>query len=191
MADTSVQKNKIKTIDLAYIAIGTVFIAVCSWINVPTVIPFTMQTFAVFFVLSALGGRNGTSAIIVYVLLGAAGIPVFAQFTSGLGILLGSTGGYIVGFVFTGAIYWISIRLLGKKLYIEIIALVIGIIVLYAFGTAWFMLVYSRTEGKIGIAAALSWCVLPFIIPDLIKLSLALTLSQRLSPLLKLQYKQK
>ena len=103
-------KNNYRTIDLVYIALGAVLIAVCSWISIPTTVPFTMQTFAVFFVLSALGGRRGTMAVIVYVLLGAVGIPVFAQFTSGIGILLGSTGGYIVGFVFIGLVYWLGVH---------------------------------------------------------------------------------
>ena len=96
------QNKKLQTIDLVYMALGAVLIAISSWISIPTTVPFTMQTFAVFFVLSALGGRRGTITILVYVLLGAVGIPVFSQFTSGIGILLGNTGGYIIGFLFTG-----------------------------------------------------------------------------------------
>lgn len=180
-------KKSSKTLDLVYMALGAVLIAICSWISVPTTVPFTMQTFGVFFVLSALGGKRGTAAITVYVLLGAMGVPVFAQFTSGIGILLGSTGGYIVGFIVMGLSYWLITRLFGKKLWIETLAMIIGIVVLYAFGTAWFMIVYTRTTGAIGLAAALMWCVVPFIIPDLIKLGLALTLARRLSPVLKLQ----
>ena len=85
----AVQTTKIsRTLDLAYMALGAVVIAVCSWISIPAAVPFTMQTFAVFFVLLFLGGRRGTGSILVYVLLGAVGMPVFAQFTSGLGVLL-------------------------------------------------------------------------------------------------------
>lgn len=174
-----------KTIDLVYTALGAVLITICSWISIPTTVPFTMQTFAVFFVLSALGGRRGTMAIVVYILLGVIGIPVFAQFTSGIGVLLGSTGGYIVGFIFMGLVDWLIIKLLGKKLWVEILAMVVGLIVLYVFGTVWFMIVYAQTSGGVGLMAVLGWCVLPFIIPDLIKLGLALTLARRLAPLLK------
>ena len=60
---------------LAYAAVGAVLIAVCSWISIPATVPFTLQTFAVFFVLSLLGGKLGTLSILVYILLGAAGIP--------------------------------------------------------------------------------------------------------------------
>ena len=86
-------------------ALGAVFIAICSWISIPAAVPFTMQTFAAFFVLSALGGKRGTITILTYIFLGAVGVPVFAQFTSGIGILLGNTGGYIVGFIFIGLNY--------------------------------------------------------------------------------------
>lgn len=187
MNNTKEIKSKLKTIDLVYIALGAVLIAVCSWISIPTTIPFTMQTFAVFFVLSVLGGKRGTVAIIVYVMLGAIGIPVFAQFTSGIGILLGNTGGYIVGFIFMGLAYWLIVRLLGKKLWVEIFAMVVGIVVLYSFGTVWFMIVYTQTNKAVGFVMVLAWCVIPFIIPDLIKLGLAITLAQRLAPVLKLQ----
>ena len=179
--------NNFKTIDLVYMALGAVLIAICSWISIPTVVPFTLQTFAVFFVLSALGGKRGTVAIIIYVLLGAIGIPVFAQFTAGLGILLGTTGGYIVGFIFMGLVYWLLIKLLKKKLWVEILIMVIGIIVLYTFGTIWFMIVYSRANGAVDLITVLGWCVVPFIIPDLIKLGLAVTLARRLAPVLKIR----
>lgn len=187
MSNTQTLKQNFKTIDLAYIALGAVLIAICSWINIPTTVPFTMQTFAVFFVLSALGGKHGTVSVIVYVLLGAVGIPVFSGFTSGIGILLGSTGGYIVGFIFMGLVYWLMIRFLGKKLWVEILTMVIGLAVCYAFGTAWFMVVYSQANGAVGLVTVLGWCVFPFIIPDLVKLGLALTLARRLSPVLRLQ----
>ena len=174
-------KKKFRTIDLVFIALGAVFIAICSWISIPTTVPFTMQTFAVFLVLSAFGGKRGTVAIILYILLGVVGIPVFSRFTSGIGVLLGSTGGYIVGFIFIGLIYWLTVRILGKKLWVEILAMVIGLAVCYSFGTVWFMIVYAGSNEPVGIAMVLSWCVIPFIIPDLIKLGLALTLARRLS----------
>lgn len=187
MNNTKEMKKKFRTIDLVYIALAAVLIAICSWISIPTTVPFTMQTFAVFLVLSVFGGKRGTIAIILYILLGVVGIPVFAQFTSGIGILLGSTGGYIIGFIFMGLIYWLIVHLLGKKLWVEILAMVIGLAVCYTFGTVWFMTVYAGSNGPIGLATVLSWCVIPFIIPDLVKLGLALTLARRLSPVLKLQ----
>lgn len=186
MENTKEMTKNFKTVDMVYTALGAVLITICSWISIPTTVPFTLQLFAVCFVLSALGGKRGTAAILVYVLLGAIGIPVFAGFKSGLGSLLGSTGGYIVGFLFMGLAYWLIVRLLGKKLWVEILAMAVGLIVLYAFGTAWYMIVYMQTKGTISLWMVLGWCVIPFIIPDIIKLVLALTLARRLSPVLKL-----
>ena len=68
--------------------------------------------------------------------------------------------------------------------------MIIGMVVLYSFGTAWYMLVYTQANGSIGLATVLAWCVIPFIVPDLIKFSLALLLARRLSPALKLQHAQ-
>ena len=101
-ADVAKTRDNTKVLDLVYISIGAALIAICSWISIPTAVPFTLQTFAVFFVLLSLGGERGTLATLVYVLLGAVGVPVFAGFSGGIGILLGSTGGYIIGFLFTG-----------------------------------------------------------------------------------------
>ncbi|MBR2666864.1 MAG: biotin transporter BioY [Oscillospiraceae bacterium] len=174
-------KTKFKTTDLAYIALCAVLIAVCSWVSIPSAIPFTMQTFAIFCVLGLLGGRRGTIAVVVYLLLGAIGLPVFASFTGGAGILLGTTGGYMMGFIFMGIIYWLFESLIGDRLAVRIVSMVLGLAVCYAFGTGWFMLVYARQTGAIGLSTALAWCVLPFVIPDLIKMVLALLLSGKLS----------
>ena len=177
-----------KTLNLTYMALGAVLIAVCSWISIPTMVPFTMQTFAVFLVLLLLGGKCGTGAILIYILLGAAGVPVFAHFTAGIGILLGSTGGYIAGFLFTGVIYWMMETLFGKNRWVEVIALIVGTAVLYAFGTAWFLFVYARTTGSIGVMTALASCVFPFIVPDLMKMSLAFILARRLAPAVRVVF---
>ena len=96
----------IKTRDIAYIAFFAVVIAVCSWISIPTVVPFTLQTFAVFLTMGVLGGKRGTLAVLVYILMGTLGIPVFSGFTGGIGIIAGTTGGYIVGFIFSALLMW-------------------------------------------------------------------------------------
>ncbi len=179
------QKGSSNALDIAYIALGTALIAVCSWISIPTAVPFTLQTFAVFTVLSLLGGKRGTVSILVYILLGAVGAPVFAGFSGGLGAILGSTGGYIVGFLLTGIIYILFTKFFKKSLVVEIIALVLGLAACYALGTVWFMMVYARDAGAIGVMTALGWCVFPFIIPDLIKLALGLIVARRVRPVIK------
>lgn len=111
------RSNRQKTLDMVYIAIFAVIIAVCSWISVPMVVPFTLQTFGVFCAVGLLGGKRGTLSVLIYVLLGAVGVPVFAGFSSGIGTLFGVTGGYIMGFIFTALIYWLITAIFGKKLW--------------------------------------------------------------------------
>ena len=172
--------GKSRTYDMAYIGMFTVLIAICSWISIPTDIPFTLQTFAVFLAVSILGGRRGTLSVVIYVLLGAIGVPVFAEFTGGIGIIMRNTGGYIVGFIFTALTMWLIEGLFGRKLWVQAVSMVIGLIVLYAFGTAWFMLFYMKTTGAVGLMTVLGWCVIPFVIPDMVKIALALLLSNTL-----------
>lgn len=177
--------NKIQS--MAYIALFVVVMAVCSWISIPMTIPFTLQTFAVFLAVGVLGGKRGTAAVVVYILLGGVGVPVFANFQGGLGALLGNTGGYIIGFLFTALVMWALEALLGRKLWVLALSMVLGLIVCYAFGTAWFMVVYVPADGAVfGLATALGWCVIPYIIPDLVKIALALALTRTLRNVLKL-----
>lgn len=172
-------KSRLNTLDLAYVGLAVALIAICSWISIPTAIPFTMQTFAVFAVVGILGMYRGTLAILVYILLGAVGVPVFAGFSGGIGVLFRNTGGYIIGFIFMALITGAIIQMFGKKVWIMAAAMVIGLFVLYAFGTVWFIVVYAGNNGAIGAAAALSWCVVPYIVPDLIKIGLAILLTKR------------
>jgi biotin transport system substrate-specific component len=175
-----------KTITMVYIALFAVLITVCSWISIPAVVPFSLQTFAVFCTIGFLGGKRGSLSIVVYILLGVIGIPVFAGFSGGAGILIGATGGYIIGFVFMALVYWLITGLFGNKTIVMIFAMLSGLLVLYAFGTAWFIIVYARSSGAVGLIAALGWCVFPFIIPDIIKMGLAILLVKRLKPYVKL-----
>ena len=169
-----------QAIDLAYVAVCAALMAVCSWISIPAAVPFTLQTFAVFCSLGFLGGKRGTAAILVYLLLGAVGVPVFAGFSGGIGILFGTTGGDLLGFILMGLIYWVGEQLGRDSRGIRIASMILGLLLCYAFGTAWFMFVYARQSGAIALGTALAWCVIPFLLPDLVKLALALLLSGRL-----------
>lgn len=180
-----VTKSKITTKELVFTALMAVIIAVCSWISIPTTVPFTLQTFGVFMAVGLLGGKKGTVSVLVYILLGAVGVPVFAGFSGGIGVLFGTTGGYIVGFLLSGLVYWAMTAAFGEKLPIMIIAMVLGLLVCYAFGTAWFMIVYAKNTAPIGLMTALGWCVFPFIIPDCIKIALAVVLTKQLKKYVK------
>lgn len=169
-----------KTYDMVYIALFAVLIAICAWISIPTVIPFTMQTFAIFLTVGVLGGRKGTAAILIYILLGLVGVPVFSGFRGGIGVLFGNTGGYIWGFLFAALMMWGMERLGGKKPWVLALSMLFGMVVYNAFGTGWFLILYAKNSGSIGLMAVLGWCVFPFLIPDIIKISLAWVLSKRL-----------
>lgn len=177
------QKNK--TRDMVYIALFAVLIAICSWISIPATVPFTLQTFGVFVAVGTLGGKRGTLAVLIYLLLGAIGIPVFAGFKGGIGALLGTTGGYILGFLLSALVMWGMEKLLGKKIWMLGLSMILGLLVCYIFGTAWFMLVYARTVGAIGLWTALGWCVFPFILPDIAKIAVALIVCRRIAKIIK------
>lgn len=166
--------------DMALSALFAALIAVCSWISVPSAVPFTLQTFGVFMAAGLLGGKRGTVSVLIYILLGAAGIPVFSGFKGGAGVLAGSTGGYIVGFLFTALIMWLFEAKTRNRKYTLPISMAVGLLACYAFGTAWFMLVYARTSGSVGLVTALTWCVFPFILPDAAKITLACFLIRRI-----------
>lgn len=169
-----------KTKKLIYAALMTALIIACSWISIPAVVPFTLQTFAVFCALGFLGWVYGGMAIGAYILLGAFGLPVFSGFVGGVGHLFGPTGGYIWGFLLSAVLYGIVKKLIPKARYSDFFAMLAGLAGCYAFGTVWFVQVYSG--GDMSYASALSICVLPFIIPDLLKTIIACRIVDRIKP---------
>ena len=170
----------LKARDLTYIGLAVALLSVCAWISIPFTIPFTLQTFAVFTVIGLLGTARSAAAILTYILLGAMGAPVFSNFTGGVGALLGNTGGYLIGFVLSALIAGPVIRRFPNSTAAMAAGMAAGLILCYAFGTAWFLLVYTARSGAVSLAAALGWCVLPFIVPDMVKIALAVALTRRL-----------
>ncbi len=183
---TEMVRQRSKTYDMVYVGIFTVLIAICSWISIPMTVPFTLQTMGVFLTVGILGGRRGTLAVLVYILLGAIGVPVFAGFTGGIGVLISNTGGYIMGFLLSALLMWGMEKLFGKSNLVLAVSMVLGLLVCYTVGTIWFMMVYSANTGAVGIMTVLGWCVFPFIIPDIIKIVLALMLKNKLAGVLQI-----
>lgn len=188
MASKDAAPVRFRTLDLVYIAVFAVLMAVCAWISTPKTpisVPFTLQTFAVFAALTILGGRRGFWAVVVYLLMGLVGLPVFSGFQGGPGVLLGTTGGYIIGFIGSALVYWLVTVKLGNRTPVVACGCLLGLLVCYAFGTAWFLALYTSTKGPISLAAALAACVVPFIVPDLLKIALAVLLARRVGKYLK------
>ena len=91
----------------------------------------------------------------------------------------------MIGWIFSGLVMWLLEKKLGNKIWVQAVSMVVGLVVCYIMGTAWFMFVYAHNTGPVGLWTVLGWCVFPFIIPDMVKLGLALWLSQRLKKITK------
>ena len=161
-------------------AILTALLCICAWIGFPLGdVSITLQTFGLFLTLSTLGGKNGCLVCLLYLLLGAVGLPVFSGFRGGLGTLFSATGGYILGFLAAALVYWLITELLGGRFPVRVMASLLGMAVCYGFGTLWYTMVWTH-GGSLTLGLILGKCVLPFLLPDLIKLSLALWATEKL-----------
>lgn len=180
------ERKKFSVTDLVYIGVSAALLAICSWITIPLPsVPITLQTMGICLVAGLLGMKRGTLATLVFIALGAIGMPVFSEFTGGISIILGQTGGYIVGFIFTSLIIgFVSDKFKGRLIPL-ILSMVAGISVCYAFGTAWFAAVYAKANDPASILTILGWCVFPFIIPDIVKIIVAGLLTIRLRKFVK------
>lgn len=168
-----------KARNMALCGLFTAVLAVCAWISVPVGdMVITLQTFGIFLTLGLLGGKRGSITLLVYLLLGAVGTPVFSGFRGGLGALLGTTGGYIFGFMLTCLLYWLITSIRNTPL-ARLLAMVLGLLVCYACGTFWYLTRYL-SAGSVTLGVVLLRCVVPYLIPDAMKLTLAWLLTARL-----------
>ena len=179
-------KEKTNLLNLVYVAMFAAIITICAQIQIPTAVPFTLQTLGVFVASAMLGWKRGTLSVAVYILLGLIGVPVFAGFSGGAGVLFGLTGGYIIGFLFTAFIVGFMCDKLGRKLWVLALSMALGLLACYVFGTVWFMLIYNYTMGSISLVSALGMCVVPFLLFDAIKIAAAVLLVNRLDKVVRL-----
>ncbi len=183
-------KGKRTAYQICIVAMFVAITAVCAWISIPIgAVPGTLQTLAVCLAGGLLGKKRGTIAILAYILLGAVGVPVFSSFRA-TAALVGPTGGYIVGFLFTAFLSGLAGEIAaGKKKSLQIVILAagmaIGVLVCYAFGTAWFLIYKATADAAVGLAYALSVCVIPFIPFDIAKIAAAIVLTLALKRFVK------
>ena len=169
--------------DMTLISLFAAVIAITSFIAIPIgTLPITLQTFGVFATLILLGGRRGSISVAVYVALGAVGLPVFSGFSGGVGRLFDATGGFIFGFLAAALIYWLLSSVLGTGAASVIISAVVAHLSLYAVGAVWFFIGYT---GGTGFFEALTLTVLPYLLPDALKLFLAIFLCEKIKKRLK------
>jgi biotin transport system substrate-specific component len=146
-------------------------LSLCSWICIPVSdIGITLQTFGISLALLLLGGKWGTVSIGIYLLLGAAGLPVFSGFRGGIGALMHVTGGFLWGFLVAGGLYW----LLEKRLPLWLNLLIVTA-VCYLCGGVWYAVAFGGDFWTV-----LMVCVVPYLLPDGCKYALAVFLAPRL-----------
>jgi biotin transport system substrate-specific component len=154
--------------DLTLIIIGSLFIAILARVEIPlpfTPVPITGQTFGVLLVGATLGSKRGAASLVLYLLEGVLGLPFFAGGAHGLSVVIGATGGYLIGFI--GAAYVIGLlaeRGLERSVRTSFIPFLVGTIVIYVFGVAWLAVVLGN------LGKAIAGGLLPFLIGDAIKL---------------------
>jgi biotin transport system substrate-specific component len=170
-----IQQNSLSnTRNLVLCAMCAAITCILAPLSIPMAggVPISLATFAVMLAGVLLGGSLGAISQLIYVLLGAVGLPVFAGWTGGLGNILGMTGGYIIGYIpcawLTGLIYkkFGSKAKKSVKILFMVLGMVAGTIALYVIGTAWFMFVTGMN-----LTSSLAACVIPFIPGDFIKMA--------------------
>ncbi|MBK1697874.1 biotin transporter BioY [Rhodovibrio salinarum] len=168
----------------ALAVVGSLFVAACSQIQVPMwPVPMTMQTFAVMTVGMAMGWRLGAATLALYTLEGALGLPVFAGFSAGPGVLMGPTGGYILpGFILGAAcVGYLAERGWDRKVWKSAVANTLGTLVLFVPGVAWLATFYAAADGpsiagtgaETALGAAVVTGVVPFLLGGALKIALA------------------
>jgi biotin transport system substrate-specific component len=154
--------------DILLVVVGSLLIAALAQIEILlpfTPVPITGQTFGVLLVGAVLGSKRGAAALILYIMEGAFGLPFFAGGASGVGILVGATAGYLVGFVIAAYVVGLlAERGLERNVRTSLIPFFVGTLVIYLCGVAWLSVILG------GVGKAIAAGVLPFLVGDAIKL---------------------
>jgi len=146
-----------------------------------TPVPITLQTFFVYLAGLLLGWKLGALSLFVYLLIGLTGVPVFAGFTAGFGVIFGPTGGFLIGFILgAGVIGWLSSNMPGRRLARDILAVLSGMIVIFFLGSLWMSVILH-----ISFTASLINGVLPFLFGDFIKATAAILVGGKLRRILE------
>ena len=155
--------------NLALTAITAAILCIFAPISLPVgAVPVSLSTFAICLISSFTPYKQSVAAVIIYIMLGTAGLPVFSGFIGGFQQISGITGGFIIGYIPCALITSSLIGKFSDKKFIYPLSMAIGVSVCYIFGTLWYSL-----QTNTGIAASVAVCVLPFIAGDIIKISAA------------------
>jgi len=179
--ETMTTRRGLDVKSLTFVALMAALCCVLGPLSVPMgEVPVSLQVLAVYLCVYVLGRKLGTLSVCIYLLLGLLGVPVFAGFSGGPQTLFGPTGGYIIGFLFTAYVMGLIFDYMGAKsamgrIVLQVVGMVAGLAVCYAFGTVWFMFVM-----KTSLVESLAMCVLPFLLFDGVKIVIAIIVGNAL-----------
>lgn len=165
-------KNKERSLSavrmIALVAVFTALMCVISPISIPIQpVPITLATLMVYLIAAVFSYKIAPAIIVMYILLGMAGLPVFAGFRGGLEVIAGPTGGFIVGYVLGAICESLLITFFKDKKWMYPVAMVGATFFIYLFGLIWFMIYMN---GEYTLAQALMACVVPFLLGDALKI---------------------
>jgi biotin transport system substrate-specific component len=166
--------NQIKNITIYAMFASLLAILAQIVIPLPGLVPISLQTLGIYIIGCVQKPKQAFISALLYLLVGAIGVPVFASFGGGLGTLLGATGGYIFSFPLVTLIISLIVHLKDNDMF-KVVALVIGTIVCYSIGTIWFIYITNST-----LISALTWCVFPFLIGDTLKMGATMMVSKKI-----------
>lgn len=163
IGESRIVKQMIATKKITIIGLFTALLCVLSPLSIPIgPIPITLCTFFVMLSGLVLGWKYGSMSVILYLLLGVVGLPVFSGFTSGIGAFFGVAGGYMYGYIPLAMCAGIS---RAKPIWVKVVFLTVGNMLLYSIGTIWYMFIMEQS-----LVQSLIVCVFPFLIGDGIKI---------------------
>ena len=168
--------KKSRALKVTFCGLFCAMMVVCSWITIPSAVPFTLQTLGIFLAYFILGARPATVSLVTYLLLGAVGVPVFSGFKGGAGVLFSQTDGYLWGFLVGGVITIFLEKTIKSRRIFRYASGATLLATAYISGSLWYVFAYG--EGM-DFFAVLKICVLPFVIFDVLKLFLAIYITKR------------
>ena len=181
MMNKKMMNKRMEIKDIVMVAFMAAVMAVLSPISLPIgPVPISLATFAVCLSATVLGKNLSTLAYLLYLLLGIFGLPVFSNYEAGLAKLLGPTGGYLIGMIFLSYLGGLGLERFSKEPLLQYAFFLLGMLFCYILGTLWLARLLSFSFFK-----ALAVGVIPFIIPDCIKVFLAVELGKRMKKSLK------
>ena len=170
-----------QTKKLTVIALLTAVLCVISPWAIPIgPVPISLATFAVYTISAITSWKKGTFAVLLYILIGAIGLPVFSNAMGGVQKLFGITGGYIWGYVICALIIGMMVDKFETKKWVYPISMILGTLACYLIGISWFMFFTGKS-----LQAAFVVCIVPFILFDIIKIAAASLFSYKLRFLIK------